>query len=78
MTDDLQDALVDKFFDPVINAKSLEALRSWLRKQPTDEIEMFLAFFNFEDFEADGQSWIKSCAAVRNDTAPCLSGSGLR
>lgn len=51
MTDDLQDALVDKFFDPVINAKSLEALRSWLRKQPTDEIEMFLAFFNFEDFE---------------------------
>ena len=48
--DPITNALVDKFFDPVINAESEEALRDWLKRQPTAEIERFLSFWNWANF----------------------------
>ena len=47
--DPITSALVDKFFDPVINAESDEAMRAWLRQQPKEEIERFLNFWNWTD-----------------------------
>ncbi len=48
--DPITGALVDKFFDPVINAESEEALRDWLKNQSTEEIERFLNYFNWTNF----------------------------
>ena len=48
--DPIADALVDKFFNSVINVESDEALRVWLRQQPADEVERFLGFWNWTNF----------------------------
>ena len=48
--DPITSALVDKFFDPVINAESEEALRDWVRQQTTEEIERFLNIWNWVNF----------------------------
>ena len=48
--DPITGALVDKFFGPVINAESEQALRDWLKDQSTDDIERFLNFWNWADF----------------------------
>ena len=45
--DPITGALTDKFFDPVINATSDEDRRAWLRRQPSDEIERFLNFWDW-------------------------------
>ena len=43
-----QRRLGDKYFDPIINWESDDALRDWLGRQDPDEIEQYLSFFNFK------------------------------
>lgn len=50
MVDAIQKRILDKFFDPVINADDIEGLRAWLMEQSTEEIEIFHRLFNFENF----------------------------
>ena len=39
MSDEIQGKIIDKFFDPVINAEDLDDLREWLKDQPTTDRE---------------------------------------
>ena len=48
--DPITGALVDKFFGPVIDAESEQAIRNWLKDQSTEEIERFLNHFNWAKF----------------------------
>lgn len=41
-------ALLDQFFEPVINGESAESIRAFLKEQPTESIEQFLDYWNWE------------------------------
>ncbi len=65
--DPITGALVDKFFGPVINAESEEALRDWLKNQSTEEIERFLNYFNWTNFR-DRETILRQEIGRRRET----------
>ena len=75
--DPITSALVDKFFDPVFEAESDEALREWLRHQPLEEIERFLNFWDWAN-ERDRETILRQEISRRRQRASAEEGAGKR
>ena len=45
------DELIDKYFDPIINADSYDDIRSFVRGQDPDEVDQFLQFYGWRHYE---------------------------